>query len=161
MEAVHLDNAGKLREILETYGWPNERLAGRDGAEAAWLIAQHSISEPNFMRRCVQLLEKEAASGGVPQWQYAYLADRIKVSEGKPQRFGTQFELMPEGPTLCPLENPESLDQLRQSVGLGPVAVQMQRMAKEPLPTPADYAAKKQAESEWRAKVGWYLPSEA
>ena len=160
MEAVHRENARQLRNILERFGWPNERLAGRDGAEAAWLTAQHSISEPDFMRHCCELLEKEAASGGVPQWQHAYLEDRIRVFEGRSQRFGTQFDLTPEGPKLCEVEDINALDQLRQRVGLGPVAAQLERMAKEPLPTPAEYAAKKKAESEWRAKVGWREPRE-
>lgn len=71
MEAIHRDNAKQLRELVHHHGWPNERLAGHDGAEAAWLIAQHSISNPEFMRFCRGLLEREIATGGVPLWHYA------------------------------------------------------------------------------------------
>jgi hypothetical protein len=79
MEAVHRDNAKQLRELIARVGWPSVRLAGRDGAEAAWLIAQHSIAEPDFMRSCRDLLEKAQAIGDVPLWQYAYMQDRISV----------------------------------------------------------------------------------
>ena len=51
MEAVHVKNAARLRELIERHGWPAEDLAGKDGAEAAWLIAQHAIGEPEFQRR--------------------------------------------------------------------------------------------------------------
>jgi hypothetical protein len=76
MEQVHRDNAAQLRALIERFGWPHERIAGRDGARAAWLIAQHAISEPGFMRRCRGLLEEQAESGTVPQWQYACGPDR-------------------------------------------------------------------------------------
>ena len=47
MEEVHRKNAARLRELIALYGWPAEDIAGQDGAEAAWLIAQHAIGEPN------------------------------------------------------------------------------------------------------------------
>lgn len=159
MESVHRDNARQLRELIERFGWPNERLAGHDGAEAAWLIAQHSIAEPEFMRNCRAFLEKEVVSGTVPLWQYAYMDDRIRVFEGKPQRFGTQIELTPEGPTLCEVEDPESLDGRRQEAGLGPIAERLQ--SNQPCPTPIEFAARKEAERKWRLKVGWCAESEA
>jgi hypothetical protein len=150
MEAVHRDNASQLRELIEQFGWPNEHLAGQDEAEAAWLVAQHAISEPEFMRSCRALLEEEATSGAVPLWQYAYMDDRIRVSEGKLQRFGTQFELTPDGPKLCDVEDPKSLDQRRREAGLDPIAERLKSMTKEPRPTPSEFTAKKAAEQNWR-----------
>ena len=155
MEAVHRENAAVLRELIDRIGWPNEHLAGHDGAEAAWLVAQHSIAEPEFMRSCRALLEREAASGRVPLWQYAYMDDRIRVSEGKPQRFGTQFELTPEGPVLCEVEDPELLDQRREEAGLGPITERLKTMQTQPRPTPSEFAARKEAEMMWRLRVGW------
>ena len=161
METMHRDNAKQLRELIEHFGWPNEHLAGRDGAEAAWLIAQHAISEPEFMRTCRELLEKEVAVGVVPMWQYAYMDDRIRVFEGKPQRFGTQFELTPDGPTLYQVEEPQSLDERRREAGLGLIAERLKGMRNEPRPTPSEFEAKKEGEMKWRLKVGWNAPSDA
>jgi hypothetical protein len=56
MEDVHRKNAERLRELLELFGWPAVDIAGQDGAEAAWLIAQHAIGEPDFQRRVLALL---------------------------------------------------------------------------------------------------------
>ena len=51
MEAVHLENAARLRVLIAQHGWPAENIAGKDGAEAAWFIAQHAIGEPGSGRR--------------------------------------------------------------------------------------------------------------
>jgi hypothetical protein len=161
MEGVHRDNARQLREVIERFGWPNERLAGVDGAEAAWLIAQHSIAEPDFMRACCRLLEHEVASGEVPGWQLAYLDDRIRVSEGRPQRFGTQYEVTPTGPALCPVEEPESLDQRRLNVGLGPISERLKSMQDAPRPTAEEFARRKKEERTWRVEVGWAASDDA
>ena len=161
MEAVHRENARQLRELIERFGWPNEQVAGRDGAEAAWLIAQHSISEPEFMRSCRQLLAAEVASGGAPAWQHAYLDDRIRVSEGRPQRYGTQFEVTPDGPSLCEVDDPGSLHERRREAGLNPIAERLESMKNAPRPTAAEYAARKEAERRWRVAVGWAAPGDA
>lgn len=90
MEAVHRENAAQLREMIAEYGWPTFALAGDDGAEAAWRIAQHSIGEPAFMRTCRALVDAASERGEVPRWQFEYLDDRIRVFEGRAQLFGTQ-----------------------------------------------------------------------
>jgi hypothetical protein len=161
MEEVHRDNARQLRELIARFGWPNERLAGSDGAEAAWLIAQHAIAEPDFMRFCCTLLEREVASGTVPKWQLAYLDDRVRVSEGRLQRFGTQFEITPDGPELCPVENPDSLDTRRLQVGLGPIADRLESMKNSPRPNAEEFEAYKRAKMAWRVKVGWAARGDA
>lgn len=155
MEAVHRANAAKLRQVIAEHGWPNEELAGPEGAEAAWLVAQHSIGEPGFMRACLVLLAAEAEAGRVPRWQHAYLHDRVQVSEGKPQRYGTQFEVTPDGPVVCEVEDPERLDEIRKAVGLGPMQEHLKAIANQPLPSPEEFRARKAAERIWRIKVGW------
>jgi hypothetical protein len=43
MEAIHRRNAARLATILDEHRWPVPSLVGPEGAEAAWLIAQHAI----------------------------------------------------------------------------------------------------------------------
>jgi hypothetical protein len=155
MEAVHRANAAMLRQVIAEHGWPNEELVGPDGAEAAWLVAQHSIGEPEFMRACRTLLAAEAEAGTVPRWQHAYLHDRVQVSEGKPQRYGTQFEITPDGPVVCEVDDPGRLDEIRKAVGLGPLQEHLKTLASQPLPSPEEYRARKAAELAWRTKIGW------
>src|SRR5688500_5323625 len=91
MEAVHRENAARLREIILRVGWPGEKLVGKDGAHAAWRIAQHAISEPAFMRACRELLDQSSQRGDAPRCQYAMIDDRIRTFEGVPQRYGSQL----------------------------------------------------------------------
>ncbi len=120
MEAVHIKNAARLREIIDRWGWPAEDIAGKDGAEAAWLIAQHAMGEPEFQREALRWMQTCIAGGRLPAWHAAYLEDRIAMLEGRPQRFGTQWLDDPRDGRSRPwqLSEPEQVNTLRASVGL-------------------------------------------
>jgi hypothetical protein len=123
MEAVHINNAARLRDLIAKHGWPAEDIAGKDGAEAAWFIAQHAIGEPEFQQQVLQLLTDSAAEGRTPAWHAAYLEDRIALYEGRPQRYGSQWLDDPRDGRLLPwkLVDPKHVNELRASVGLGPL----------------------------------------
>lgn len=120
MEAVHVSHARRLRELIAEHGWPAEDIAGVDGAEAAWLIVQHAIGEPDFMRRALELVRDCSEQGRIPRWHAAYLEDRIALYRGRPQRYGTQEVDDPRDGLGRPwtLADPEHVDELRASVGL-------------------------------------------
>lgn len=160
MAEVHQRNGQRLGEIMAQHGWPCQKLVGADGAEAAWLILQHDIANPQLQRRCLPLLEDAAARGSVPAWQMAMLTDRIRVLEGRPQIYGTQFDWDENNEmSPCPVENPERVDELRRSVGLMPLAKDTRRHRKRVLQSsekpPADPAARRQKMEEWARSVGW------
>ena len=120
MEAIHIKNAARLRELIDQHGWPAEDIAGKDGAEAAWLIAQHAVGEPDFQRQVLRLITECAAAGRIPPWHVAYLEDRIAMYEGRPQRYGSQWFDDPRDGRTRPwtLSDPERVDEFRASVGL-------------------------------------------
>ena len=157
MEEVHVRNAARLRALIHQYGWPGEDIAGEDGARAAWFIAQHAVGEPEIQRRALALLQAGAAEGRVPRWHAAYLEDRVALHEGRPQRFGTQWidEAVDGRARPWKLADPEHINELRASVGLGPLA---------PVPSPGpplDEAQRRALEEsqqwweQWMAKKGW------
>jgi hypothetical protein len=154
MQAVHEDNAAALDEIIQVHGWPTAELAGPDGAEAAWLIVQHAIGLPAFQRRCLDHLQRAATSGQIPAWQPAMLLDRIRILEGRPQVYGTQFDWTAEGEMEAfPIEDAGRVEQRRAAVGLPSFADTKAAMQSQPKPpNPADRAAKR---DEWAKKVGW------
>jgi len=123
METIHFQNAARLRELIALHGWPTEDLAGSDGAEAAWLVAQHSIGEPGFCRQVLQLIRVAVEHKTVPAWHAAYLEDRIALFEGRPQRYGSQWIDDPRDGIACPwtLAYPDRVDELRAAVGLKPL----------------------------------------
>lgn len=156
MEEVHRFNAQELQSVIQEHGWPDEPLVGPEGAEAAWLIAQHAIGEPDFMRRCRTLLDEASSLARVPRWQFAYIDDRIRVFEGKPQRYGTQIDVRPEGAVVHELEDPSHVDAWRKEVGLPTMTIVLDRVqSNNPLPTREEYEAKEAAGLSWRRTVGW------
>ncbi len=123
MEAVHIKNAARLRELTDQYGWPAEDIAGKDGAEAAWLIAQHAIGEPEFQKAVLRLLTNATTAGRIPAWHAAYMEDRVAMFEGRPQRYGSQGLDDPRDGRTRPwkLSDPVRINEMRASVGLPPL----------------------------------------
>jgi len=155
MEAVHRANAARLRAIIAAHGWPGASLVAEDGAQAAWRIAQHAIGEPDFMRRCRALLDEAGSRGEVPRWQFATIDDRIRVFEGRPQRYGTQLRGGPEGLEPCELEDAAKVESWRKEAGLPELAAILARARAHPPPKPADQTLYDAAELRWRREVGW------
>jgi hypothetical protein len=155
MEEVHRSNAARLSEIIEEFGWPGHILVGEEGAEAAWRIAQHSIGEPSFMRRCRELLDKACASGDAPRWQFAFIDDRIRVFEGIPQKYGTQLRGGKDGLEPFTLEDESRVEGWRGEIGLPSLAEIIAESRANPPPKPQNQEAKDLAEIEWRRSVGW------
>lgn len=161
MAEVHRRNAKRLDEIVAQYGWPDENAVGKDGSEAAWRIVQHAIDQPDFQRRMFARLLEAASEGRVERWQPAMLEDRICALEGRPQKYGTQFDWDENG-EMSPypeVEDPSIVEELRTSVGLPPLeqAIARRRDAVkhsgEPVP---DDIQKRRAEMEaWARSVGW------
>jgi hypothetical protein len=92
MEAVHRRNATALTAIIEEHSWPGRSLVGDDGTHAAWLVLQHAIGNPPLQRRGLELLRRAVQQGEIPLRQVAYLEDRIRFFEGRPQVYGTQYD---------------------------------------------------------------------
>ena len=156
MEEVHRRNTARLKEIIAQQGWPGQELVGEDGAFAAWRIAQHSIGDPPFQRSTLLFLEDAASRGDVPAWHAAYLLDRIRMYEGKPQIYGTQFMPNEQGDTApWEIEEPEHVDERRAAIGLKPLSEIFRQ------PDPAERISNEELKAwqrsyeEWLWKSGW------
>jgi len=118
LDAAILDNTEWLRGVVQEYGWPGRSLVGEDGADAAWLLAQHSDHDPAFQRECLDLLQVAAERDDASRSNLAYLTDRVLLKERGKQVYGTQFN----GTEPHPIEDPEKVDELRAGAGLVPLA---------------------------------------
>jgi hypothetical protein len=155
LEELHRANASRLRQIIAVFGWPGITLVGDKGAQAAWRIAMHAISEPDFMRHCRDLLSAASEKQDVPRWQFAVIDDRIRVYEGVPQRYGTQLKHGSDGLEPHPIENPGRINSMRMQAGLPPLAKTLAKARAQPQPPVEEIARREAAELEFRRSVGW------
>lgn len=84
------DNTEWLKADVAANGWFTISATGAQASSSAWLMAQHADRDRDFQRHVLALMEPLVAAGEVTRGNYAYLWDRIAVSENRPQRYGTQ-----------------------------------------------------------------------
>lgn len=120
--------AAWLRVVIAEHGWPGRRLVGDDAAAAAVRLVQHLEGQLPFQRRCLELVRAAATAGDLPWSHLAYLTDTVRLSEGKPQVYGTKFR--PEAGRLVPfpIETPDQVDDRRAAMGLEPLESYARRL---------------------------------
>ncbi|WP_306352746.1 DUF6624 domain-containing protein [Flavobacterium sp. '19STA2R22 D10 B1'] len=144
MEAVHIENATKLKNIIALIGWPTIDKVGVEASDSAWLIAQHSIGDPQFMKQCLSLMEANIEQ--INPQNIAYMHDRICCYQGRLQRYGTQYN---KDGSFCPVEDKDQVNANRARVQLKPISIERIN-EKDTLGDDPQY-------NEWRKKVGWIL----
>lgn len=132
MKALHEQNTSRLKEIIGSHGWPGVSLVGDEASKAAWLIAQHSVSDPGFMAECAGLLEDAVTQKQVAGWQLAFLQDRVLTLSGKPQRYGTQLDIDKNGwPIPFPIEDSATVNERRARLGLNSLEERQEQMIEQ------------------------------
>ncbi|KAA0127391.1 hypothetical protein FY557_13530 [Chryseobacterium sp. SN22] len=160
MQALHHKNAEILEEIIDHIGYPTTEKVGTEASEAAWIIIQHAISRPDFMRKCLKLLEDSNPETHAENINIAYLSDRIAVFEGRPQLYGTQFDWDENG-QLSPniYDDLNEVNERRKSLGLNSLEEQTasirNRTQKENQHLPADLKQRNEEMKAWKKSVGW------
>lgn len=160
MKELHNRNAKILNDIIDSIGYPTINKVGKEAGEAAWLVIQHSIAQPEFMKKCAELLKNVVQKNQADPKNLAYLTDRIAVFEGKPQRYGTQFDWDENG-NLSPnfFDDLIKVNERRKSIGLNTLEEQtaiLRNQAKiENQSPPSDFEKRKQEMEAWKQDVGW------
>ncbi len=160
MERLHKQNAAVLNKIINEIGYPTIDKVGEEAAEAAWLVIQHAIGQPVFMRKCKSLLQAAVEKKKANPLHLAYLTDRIAVFEEKPQLYGTQFDWDINGELSAnTVDDLEKVDERRKAIGLNPLSEQTERMRNqaklEKQLAPADFAERQNEMRQWKRKAGW------
>ena len=128
MAEADAQNTMWLDEVIQQQGWPTKSLVGEDGAQAAFLIVQHSPA-PQFQKKCLELLERAVKQNEADIINLVYLTDRIRTFEGKPQIYGTQGQTNADGLIIpFPIEDEEHVDERRKAIGLEPIAEYFKNM---------------------------------
>lgn len=117
MGEIDKKNAERLKEIVAQIGWPSISKVGKEASPAAWLLVQHADHDIEFQKVCLDFM-KDESKGEVDLHDIAYLEDRIRVNEEKPQLYGTQFNTVEGKFVPKEIEDAENVDSRRKEMGL-------------------------------------------
>ncbi len=110
------DNLVFLVDMIGKHGWLGSHLVGVDGAHACWLMVQHAPLE--YQDRWLPLMEQAVTEGRARPGDLAYLQDRVNMSHGRRQVYGSQPW---HADRLWPLTDPANLNVRRVAVDLPPL----------------------------------------
>jgi hypothetical protein len=134
-------NTARLSDIVAEHGWPGRSMVGEDGADAAWLVLQHTNSKvttirsdagDEFCRSCLPLLREAVTRGEAHPRHLAAIADSIHLGADETPEFAVladqQFSLDQRGQPVFRWEvDVEAIDRRRAIIGLAPLAVDIAR----------------------------------
>jgi hypothetical protein len=115
-------NLIKVKSILDKYGWVGEDIVGEEGNSTLFLVIQHSdqVTQEKYLPMMREAVKNGKAQGS----DLALLEDRVALSQGKRQIYGSQIGRDPETQFyyVSQLEDPDNVDKRRAEVGLGPLS---------------------------------------
>jgi hypothetical protein len=122
-DAAALSELTKRAALLLAGEFPTLAEVGSDGVNAAWILVQHSARDaPDFQHQMLAQIEGAPERFGFRNGEPALLADKALVAQGRPQRYGTQFERRGNRYVPLPIQAAEDVDRRRASVGLMPLS---------------------------------------
>jgi hypothetical protein len=110
----------ELKQIVDQKGWPTIALVGIQASNAAMTVLTHSADHA-WQLHLLPTLEQLADAGKIDPSTLALVVDRELVSEGKLQRYGSQFKAVNGGMAMYGVEDPDQLDQRRAKAMLSPM----------------------------------------
>lgn len=122
-EKNHILNERKIKQILDTYGWPSKEQAGEDGNWTICNVIQHS---DNSVRIHYLPMMRQAVKDKKLEPRFLVRAeDRISTERGDLQIYGGQMKYYPETKSfnLWPVFEPENIDKRRTEIGLDSIAI--------------------------------------
>ncbi len=129
--AVDMQLTSELKEIVARHGWPTMSMVGLEASNGAMVMLTHT-KDHAWQRSMLPRLERLAAEGKIDGSALATVVDKELVSEGKLQRYGTQFKMV-DGNTkmaMFAVEDPAGLDARRAMVFLTPIGEYEQMLEK-------------------------------
>lgn len=154
MRSIHEENARFLEEVLETISLDDLMSSPKDIADGVFLIIQHAISMPSFMKKMHRLLKQVSRPDPV---YIAYLEDRIRSFERQPQLYGTQYDYNEQGRMTMYWCDGDiaTINQRRKSIGLSSVEENEQRFIHQPQLSLNEASQYIKDQHEWLVKTGW------
>jgi VWFA-related protein len=121
LKASREKNTARLCPILKEVGWPGADLVGRDGVAAAFYLLKNTSSF-ELQRDMLPVVVAATKKGEIERADFAGYFDRLRLTAGLKQLFGTQATIKDGLIVLYPIEGEEYVDERRKQYGLAPLA---------------------------------------
>ena len=118
----------ELKGIVAAKGWPTIALVGIKASNSAMLVLTHSADHA-WQLELLPRLETLEEQGKIDGSSLALVIDKELVSEGKLQRYGSQFKFVNGEMAMYGVEDPAGLDRRRAAALLPPMMVYKQLLA--------------------------------
>ncbi|HKU76873.1 MAG TPA: VWA domain-containing protein [Pyrinomonadaceae bacterium] len=120
LHKVYEDHTSKLCQILKTNGWPTTALVDREGVFAAFQTLKNAGSF-ELQRDLLPVIVAAVKKDPFQKQEFAGLYDRLRVSAGMKQIFGSQAVSMGGFLVLYPIEDEANVDARRAEYDLAPL----------------------------------------
>ena len=117
LHKVYGQHIVKLCQILKTHGWPTTALVDREGVVAAFYILKNGGTY-ELQRDLLSVILAVIKKDPIQKQNFAGLFDRLRVSAGMKQFFGTQAVSRDGFLILYPIEDHEKVNSRRAEFGL-------------------------------------------
>lgn len=118
-------NQIKVAKIIKRLGkYPGRSMVSNNLEDVAWLVIQHA--PPEYQIKYLPVIRQAVAEKDLKPLYLAYTIDRINMGKELPQVYGTQYVMEGDKNIMYPIENLGNIDELRKSVGLGPLKKYME-----------------------------------
>ena len=122
LHKVYEEHRVKLCQILKTQGWPTTASVDQEGMFAAFQILKNAGTF-ELQRDLLSVIVAAIKKDPLQKPEFAGLYDRLRVSAGMKQLFGTQAVSSGGFLVLYPVEDEAKLDARRAEFGLVPINV--------------------------------------
>ena len=118
----HIINERKVREILDSGGWPELDIIGEQGNFTICNVIQHADNDIRI--QYLPMMQQAVKDKKLAPRFLVRAEDRIATERGDLQIYGGQMKYYPETKSfnLWPVFDPANLDKRRAEIGLGPIA---------------------------------------
>ena len=120
LHKLYETNIAKLCELVKANGWPTSNNVDREGVVAAFYILKNAGTY-EMQRDLLPIILAAIKKDPTQKPEFAGLYDRLRVSAGMKQIFGTQAVSMGGFLVLYPIEDEKHVDDRRKEFGLSPM----------------------------------------
>ena len=120
LHKTYTEHIARLCQLIKTHGWPTSSVVDQDGVFALFHILKNAGTY-ELQRDLLPVIVAAIKKDPLQKREFAGLFDRLRVSAGMKQLFGTQAVSMGGFLVLYPVEDEGRLDARRAEYGLPPI----------------------------------------